>query len=197
LSVRPLRADELTRAASTLALAFDEDPFFRHCLPSARSRGQWLRWFHRRALAECLSVDGAFTVHEGPEAGVIGVYPPGTWPLGLRARVAATPLPPFPFLPPHRMITIGLGVEARMHRQHPPGPHVYVYVLGVHPSQKGKGLGGALLRHAHSLAHGANALSHLETSKEENVSFYRRFGYEIAATIELRGAPPIWLMTTK
>jgi len=194
--VRPLRENELETATQTLALAFDDDPLFRYLMPGRRTRPPWIRWFHRRALRECLRVGGALTI-DGPEVAVVGLYPAHTWPPSFLASVRTFPLPPLPWaLPPPRLLTVGLGIESRIHRAHPSEPHVYIYVLGVHPLQKGKGFGGALLRHAKKLAEDAGARGHLETSNPVNLSLYRRFGYEVTETIEVRGAPPVWTMTT-
>lgn len=194
MTIRPLRANEIDAAASTLALAFMEDPLFRFMMPGERSRFAWLRWFQRRALAECHRVGGALAF-EGPEGGVCGFYPPGAWPTSLGSMIASIPMLPFPYLlPPRRLATTGLRVEHRMVRVHPAEPHLYLYVLGVHPSRKGKGLGGALLRHLATVAKGLP--SHLETANPVNVPLYRKFGFEITTTIEVGDAPPLWTMTT-
>ena len=196
MTIRPLHADEIRPAAATLALAFMDDPLFRYMMPGERARRAWLQWFHHRALAECHRAGGALTIG-GPDVGVAGFYPPGTWPSSLRALLTSVPMLPFPHvLPPPRLATVGLRVEHRMSRVHPPEPHLYLYVLGVHPTQKGKGLGGALLRHLAAIANEANVRSHLETANPVNVSLYRKFGYEITTTIDVGAAPPLWTMTT-
>lgn len=193
VQVRALRSDELKTAAEMLALAFDADPLFAYCLPRERSRATWLRWFHLRALGECHAVGGAFTLEGGPEAGAIGIYPARTWPPTWQSLLRATPFPPG--LPPHRLVTVGLPAEQRLHAFHPKVPHVYVYVLGVHPSQQGRGLGGALLSHAAAVAKESGAVSHLETSNPDNVRLYRRFGFEVVGEVAT-GGPPVWAMTT-
>jgi ribosomal protein S18 acetylase RimI-like enzyme len=90
----------------------------------------------------------------------------------------------------------GLHLEGRIHALHPAEPHLYVYVLGVHPSQKGRGLGGALLRHVAGIAKAAGVVAHLETSNPDNLGLYRRFGYEVQAEVTSHGGPPVWTMTT-
>jgi ribosomal protein S18 acetylase RimI-like enzyme len=77
---------------------------------------------------------------------------------------------------------------------HPPEPHVYIYVLGVHPDRKGTGLGGALLRYACGLADAGNVETHLETSNPINVPMYQHFGFEVREEIVLPGVPPVWVM---
>ena len=58
----------------------------------------------------------------------------------------------FRSLPTWRLATPGLWVDNRIHQLHPDEPHLYIYVIGVDPSQQGKGLGGKLLRHASTIA---------------------------------------------
>ena len=66
----------------------------------------------------------------------------------------------------------------------------------MHPGHKGRGLGGALLRHAAGLARDAGVVAHLETSNPVNLSLCRKFGYEVGHELTLHGAPPVWTMTT-
>jgi GNAT superfamily N-acetyltransferase len=194
MTVRALEKSEIPIAAETLALSFDDDPFFCFMMPEPRSRRRWLRWFHTTALRESSAVGGAFTLEAGPEKGAIVLYPAGTWPRSFVHTIGAAPFPPG--LPPSRLLTAGIPVESRIRKLHPPGPHVYVHVLGVHPESKGKGLGGTLLRHALSLAKEAGVVAHLETSNEVNLAFYRRFGFEVREELAHHGGPPVWTLTT-
>jgi ribosomal protein S18 acetylase RimI-like enzyme len=194
VSVRLLQRSELAAAAGTLVLAFDGDPLFRYFLPGPKERAKWLRWFMTRALGEALAVNGAFVLETGPETGIIGTYPPGRWPPRLGDLIGATPLPPG--IPPWKLLVDGIPIEQQIHRLHPHAPHLYVYVLGVHPSVRGRGLGGVLLRHAAAIAKAAGVVSHLETSNPENLGLYRRFGFQVTNEIESHGGPPVWTMTT-
>jgi ribosomal protein S18 acetylase RimI-like enzyme len=193
MGVRPLQRAEVEAAAATFVLAFDTDPLFCDFLPEPEERAKWLRWLFVRALEESLAVGGALTLDDGPEASAICLYPPGAWPPSLLAVLRAAPLPPA--IPSWRFLRQGLALEHRIHTLHPAEPHVYVLVLGVHPSQQGRGLGGALLRHAEEMAGAAKVPSHLETSNPVNLSLYRRFGYEVQTELTSHGGPPVWTMT--
>lgn len=194
MNVRPLHSAEVVAAADTLALAFDDDPLFRWFFPAAKDRAKWLRWFHRRALGEAVAVNGAFVLDGGPATGVIGLYPPGRWPPKVVDLVGATPLPPG--IPSWRLLASGIPIEQAIHRLHPHRPHLYVYVLGVHPSLHGRGFGGVLLRHATAIAKASGVVAHLETSNPENLGLYRRFGFEVKNELDAHGGPPVWTMTT-
>lgn len=82
-------------------------------------------------------------------------------------------------------------VEAR----HPRAPHWYLAVLGADPIAQGRGVGTALLEPVLERCDREGTAAYLESSKDRNVPYYRRFGFEV--TTELRvsaGAPPIWPM---
>lgn len=194
MAVRPLRREEIPAAAETLALAFHEDPLFAFLVPREVQRRKWLRWLHTWTLGECIAVGGAFVPEEGPEAGAIGVLPPGAWPPPVKHTLAAmtwpTPWPTF------RLVGLGMQVQKVMLGLHPRTPHLYVYVLGVHPEKKGTGLGAALLRHGMALGEAAGAPSYLETANPVNLTFYRKYGFEIVETIDRHVGPPVWTMIT-
>jgi ribosomal protein S18 acetylase RimI-like enzyme len=154
-----------------------------------------LRWFHLSALHECFAVGGALTLtNGGPEAGAIALMPKGAWPRPLLSTLRAVALPRA--FPTARLVRAGLHIESKIRSLHPPAPHVYVYLLGVHPARKGQGLGATLLRHARHMSEQAGCVTHLETSNPVNLPFYRRFGFEIATEITSHGGPPLWTMTT-
>ena len=205
MNVRPLARGELETAAATLTLAFEDDPLMRFMMPRAESRARWLRWFHLRALKECFAAGerhsratsgnscGTFTLETGPSEGAIAIHPPGSWPPSLGAELAAWPLPPG--LPPWRLLATGVPLERRIHALHPAEAHLYVYVLGVHPSRKGRGLGGALLRHVTQIADAAGVACHLETANPDNLGLYRHFGFETRSELTSHGGPPLWTLT--
>ena len=192
-AVRVLRREEIGPAARTLALAFDDDPIFRYLLPRADQRAGWLRWFHTRTLTESFISRGAHVIEDGPQLGVIGLFAPGAWPPRFLSTLRAAPLPRH--LPTLRLLTAGLPIEAQMRVRHPRAPHVYVYVVGVHPTRKGQGLGGALLRKAVDDADRAGVAAYLETSNPVNLDLYRRFGFEVDGEIRVGAAPTVWTMT--
>lgn len=188
---RLLLTSERDDAIATLAEAFDRDPLFVWFLPERAQRRRWLAWMLHRPLGETMPLGGAFTV--GPTEGVILSYPPGAWPPPPLRWLGTLPIPPG--LPTWRLVSAGLPLDKRIHELHPPGPHLYVYVLGVAPSRQGKGLGGKLLRHVAAIADDARVPCHLETANPDNVSLYRRFGYEVATELTEHGGPTVWIMT--
>ncbi len=64
---------------------------------------------------------------------------------------------------------------------HPHEPHWYLATLGTAVEQQGKGVGGALLRPVLEHCDAEGLPCYLESSKERNVPFYRRHGFEVVA----------------
>ena len=81
-------------------------------------------------------------------------------------------------------------------RHHPHQPHWYLSVLGTDPDHQGRGFGGALVTPFTDRADDEGVGCYLESSKEVNVPFYRRFGFEVTEVLHVdRGrGPHLWLM---
>jgi GNAT superfamily N-acetyltransferase len=195
-NVRLLRPDESTTATETLAASFDDDPWFRWMLPDDRDRRTWLLWFHRVSVANALKEQTAFTLTDGPDFGAINILLPGVSGVSMLGWIRALRSPPRR-LPTWRFATTGLRTQYRLDLLHPKQPVVYVHVLGVHLLQKGKGLGGVLLRQALAMAARRGVSVFLETSNPVNLGFYRRFGLQVTHEIHLDGAPPMWTLQTE
>ncbi len=192
---RPLRPDERDLAAETLAAAFDDDPLFRWMLSDDHDRRAWITWFHRVSVDQSLASRTALTLADGPSCGAITVLPPGVLGPSVGTWLRALASPPRR-LPTWRLAAVGLRVQAAVDAAHPKEPVVYVHVLGVHPSQKGRGLGGVLLREALGLATREQVPLFLETSNPVNLGFYRRFGLRVQRELRVADAPPVWTLQT-
>ena len=65
------------------------------------------------------------------------------------------------------------------HKQHAPGPHWYIFSIGVQPARQGQGLGSQLMQHVIDQADPLGIPIYLETELERNVRFYRALGFDI------------------
>jgi ribosomal protein S18 acetylase RimI-like enzyme len=76
-----------------------------------------------------------------------------------------------------------------LERHHPPEPHYYLMLLGVHPNFQRKGYARALLEalHARSEAHPTSIGVYLETANPQNVGLYKYFGYHVKARVNING----------
>lgn len=74
-------------------------------------------------------------------------------------------------------------------------PHWHLMMMGVEPSQQGKGLGGKLLQPSLARADAEGMPCILESGNERNLSFYKRCGFEVAAQDRIpQGGPDYWVM---
>ena len=69
----------------------------------------------------------------------------------------------------------------------PPQPHFYLDVISVDPQSQGKGLSKALLSQVHAISeqHPHSRGVALETQTEQNIAYYKRFGYGVYRITEL------------
>jgi len=72
---------------------------------------------------------------------------------------------------------------------HPQEPHWYLPLVGVDPHAQGRGLGGALMRHALAQSDAAGLPAYLESSNPRNISLYRRHGFEALGEIQVGAGP--------
>jgi ribosomal protein S18 acetylase RimI-like enzyme len=117
--------------------------------------------------------------------------PPGSWKVPISSIVKTLPIS----LRAYQWQTIrALGVLGRMEKLHPQEPHYYLEVLGTDPAQQGKGHGAALLNVVLEKADNEGVGAYLESSKDTNVPYYRRFGFEVVGEIHHPNGPTMWRM---
>jgi len=73
-------------------------------------------------------------------------------------------------------------------------PHYYLAALGTDPVHQGKGIGSALIEPVLARCERERLPAYLESSKEANVPFYRKHGFEVAEALEVPGGPTVWSM---
>lgn len=103
---------------------------------------------------------------------------------------------------PKVLVPLGVGGLRRLlplaetDRHHPKEPHWYLSVLGTDPAHQGRGFGAALIEPIVERADGDGVGCYLESSKESNVPYYRRFGFEVTEVLHInRGrGPDLFLM---
>ncbi len=88
----------------------------------------------------------------------------------------------------------GTRMDALLQRHHPAEPHWYLEVLSIAPEHQRQGHGGALLRPVLERCDRDELPAYLETNRESNLPYYRRFGFELTERISLPESPPLWLM---
>ena len=87
-----------------------------------------------------------------------------------------------------------------MEKAHPKGEIWYLALLAVHPELQRQGIGGTLISPILELCDEQGIDVYLETQKQDNIAYYRRFGFsELEALRPVSAGPPLLRMhrTTK
>jgi ribosomal protein S18 acetylase RimI-like enzyme len=187
----PADRAELGAMGSTLAAAFAGDPVWEWLLPSGRNTMSRAAPIFEWIVAGHL-IDRSVWTLPGYEATAVWA-PPGRHRTPLAAVVRALPrllrsLGPAGF---GRFASLGA-----MEKMHPSEPHWYLALLGTHPDHQGQGLGTAVVTPGIAAADAEGVGCYLESSKEANVPYYQRLGFEVIGTYDVdRGlGPRLWLM---
>ncbi len=86
-------------------------------------------------------------------------------------------------------------IDDLMTRKHPSTPHYYLFAIATRADCRGKGLGGQLMRASLERVDAEGQAAYLENSKQDNIGFYRHFGFEVVEELRAAdGAPPLFLM---
>lgn len=72
-----------------------------------------------------------------------------------------------------------LDRDSKIKRFHPKEPIYYLWFIGVSSGNQGKGIGRALLNEIMKESDSMQRSIYLETSMSENISFYKRAGFEV------------------
>jgi len=92
----------------------------------------------------------------------------------------------------------GMLIDHYLTQKKPIEPHYYLYVIGARTNQQGKGIGGKLMTAGLKRADAEGMPVYLESTKEDNIPFYCRFGFDVIEKAEPgHGCPPLWLMYRK
>lgn len=189
--VRTAQPAEREQIAAALADAFFDDPVMSWILTDDDSRTRRLHGLFDVLLrGHYLRLDTVWTTPD--HAGAALWAPPGR---------AIIPGPTVLRHSPRLVRALGrralLALRALTHveQHHPKEPHWYLGVLGTRRADQGKGVGSALLAPVLRRCDEEGMRAYLESSKESNLAFYGRHGFEVAGEIELpMGGPTVWPM---
>lgn len=181
----PLVSDDLAWAGPLLARSFVGDPMVEWVAgdgAGARARGEWLvssslRYGLREGCARGAADRSGvvFWLEPGATSLTLG----GMWRAGMLRAPFVLGVAGFRrFL---RMTSVTDAVHARL----APGPHVYLFGLGVEPELSGRGVGTMLVSHVVERARALRVPAYVETQNERNVPLYERAGFAVRDRAEL------------
>jgi ribosomal protein S18 acetylase RimI-like enzyme len=185
-TIRRAGFDDLNGVASVLATAFQDDPIFSWCVPDAARRAAILPTFFRVVANAVAAHDDIHVaaISSRPVSGAIDGaalwLPPGAGPVGdLEAAFAEL----FGDDAGRAFDIVGLLDAA-----HPQAPHHYLWFVGVAPEARGRGVGGAMVRH------GLTGPAYLEATSKDNRRLYERHGFEVVDELRVGSSPTLWAM---
>lgn len=194
---RALTERDLNDAAAVASRAFYDDSYFRYLFPNDTVRARVLPMIFRTQLKHIGPLGKIATIRDERDTivGVSAWMPPHCFPPSLRVQLAQLPGSLRAFYRQLSALRV-VGTYLRtLLKVHPKESHWYLMLLAVDPPRQRRGAGTMLVEHGVGLADVEGAGAYLETQKEENLAYYRRFGFELSETLRpLAGGPPYYTM---
>ena len=181
VGIRSARRDEMSQAVACIVAAFITDPIGRFAWPSPH------QYLEGMALAARAFAGASFehgTADVTADFCGAGLWlPPGVHPDSEALEKV--------FRDTAKSEHLGdlLATFEKMDEWHPEESHWYLPLVGVEPNAQGRGLGGALMRHATARADEDGRLAYLESSNSRNISLYERHGFEVMGKIQIGAGP--------
>jgi hypothetical protein len=183
LEVRTATPADRADVVRVMAAAFDDDPVTRWLVPRGRSLAPLFATHARWAHDAPGSTDLALL--DGEPVGAAFWDPPGHRVPALRQFTSI----PFYVRALRQNLGRGVALENLMHKARP--DEEFWYLAGVGAVRRGEGIGTALLRHR---LQGVSGPAYLESSKQENIPLYERFGFDLRESLRLPDGPALWPM---
>ena len=188
-AIREARRGERRDLYRSLALAFEDDPVSCFLHPEPESRAARLERSYG-AMVPTLTRHGVMYCDDGLGTAAI-------WQLPSPPRLSLVPQLLF-----NLRIALALGsalprgriLGELLQKHHIPEPHWYLAILGTRPDQQGKGLGSSAMQPVLTRCDREGSLAYLESSKESNIPFYQRHGFEVVGEIAVPDGPTLWPM---
>jgi GNAT superfamily N-acetyltransferase len=177
--------------AAQLARTFWDDPVTSHIFRKETRRDAGLRaYFRTQMRADYLPFGGCYTADGYAGA---AIWAPAGKPMLTGLKGILNMIPVLPYVATNLAVT--LKILNLIETMHPREPHWYLATLGTAVEQQGKGIGGALMAPVLTHCDREGLPCYLESSKERNVPFYRRHGFEVVKEVHLPGdGPSLWTM---
>lgn len=188
-SIRAAHDHEFPALSYLLGQAFFDDPVAAYLLPDAKLRSRRLPSLYRTWLP-WLSRHGIVYTDEGCRGAAVWQAPSPPRPDRLdelRMGISTLATARSAML---RVLAIGRAVAPA----HFADPHWYLAILGTEPNSWGQGIGSALMAPVLQRCDEERLPAYLESSKETNLPFYARHGFEVTGELQVPGGPTLWPM---
>jgi ribosomal protein S18 acetylase RimI-like enzyme len=186
IDVRKATAADVPALSGALARAFEDDPVISWLYPGLDRLEGFFRNFELRLH---LRHEAVYTTSDIVGGAVWA--PPGQWRTSFRDLVRVSP---GLLRATGTRLVRGLRTMQAVEGKHPKEPHWYLAALGTDPQHQGHGVGSALMAPILQRCDSEGVPAYLESSKESNIPFYRRHGFEVIEEIALPKGPSVWPM---
>jgi len=177
--------------AEALSLAFHDDPVMQWLFGDQPPRPmRYTRSFFTIEGRRHLQHRTVYTADGHPGAAYWD--PPGHWKTSPMDIVRLTPVMARGIGRRTVKALQGLSRMEAAHAEHP--DHYYLAVLGTRPDRQGEGIGSALMAPVLATCDAEGIGAYLESSKESNIPFYARHGFEVVGEVTFPSGPTIWPM---
>src|SRR3954451_5955459 len=177
--VRVGKAEDIESVTEALARAFHDDPVMHYLFPDASKRGPRLQSFFASEAKRALVKGKLETAGPTTSQGAAVWFGPGHWKLGGFEMLTQLPM----IVRFGKQTPRALRLLGQIEKVHPKEPHWYLAVLGTDTAHQGKGIGSALLAPVLATCDEEGLPAYLESSKESNIPFYNRHGFEVTSEI--------------
>lgn len=189
--VRLATAADIPGMAGALSQSFATDPVMRWLFGDVDPRPmRYLTPFFASEARRHLKHETVYTIDGHPGAAYWD--PPDQWKTSTLGTLRLAPLILRGIGPRTLKALRGLARIEHAHSRHP--AHYYLAVLGTLPAQQGKGVGSALLDPVLARCDADGLGAYLESSKQDNIPFYRRHGFEVVDEVAFPEGPTVWPM---
>lgn len=191
----PLALSQVEQGAGLLARVFQLDPAMQYIMGDRASMSDKSVRFYRASIRMGLLYGEVYTTPSMD--GVVVWISPENFDLTFRQVLRTGFLTAMLSmgLKPMMRIMRSMNYGEKLAKQVISGPHWELGVIGVEPSQQGKGIGATLIQPILDRADAENVPCFLVSGNERNLTFYKRHGFEIAAQGQtLKTGPEIWVM---
>jgi GNAT superfamily N-acetyltransferase len=193
----PLSKAKLHEAAQVASRAFFDDKYFCFLMPSDRARARSAAILFYEQLKHLSKGGRVTTVRDANDAvvAVAGWLMTDQFPQPIHTQLAQLPGSLRAFYRQPHALRIGARYLSTLLKVHPREKHWYLMLLAADPARQRTGAGTLLMEDGLTRTDLEGVGGYLETQKEENLAYYRRFGFDLKQTLHpMIGGPPYYTM---
>lgn len=189
MDIRPIRPGEHKLIGKIIGESFADDPIYQFLLgPQSAITA------HATFMAKTVYLEKGFGHIADDHSGCTLWLPPSAT-AQLSLWQTLTMLPPLLRYSGLRRLIRALPAGDKIESHRPKEPHYYLFAIGTTRDGRRKGLGSKLIEAGLKIADETGMPAYLENSKDENMAFYQRHGFEkIGECFPAKGCPKERLM---